>query len=342
MQPAISQHDDDELSQLQQSLHFYNHNTKHDTNDTTRTTRHERQQNSSIGYLKLSTATGYMRTLTARSTARTSATVVSRCSKIRIKTQKPLTGRLPPVIAAIARPPAAGIVGGALVVALLVEQLPAAAGVEAAAPADVALNFVSSRELVPVHGGERGVLREQGGRQERLRRHLRELLRLRHAEILLREGAEIGLLLPPALLLRFFFQQRTDAHATGLGPEMPSQCIGASESPTASPVVVVLEVTAADKLLLARVQPLVPLAVMLAGKGLSTHTTHKRPLICVSAQMRAQIVRAGEALRAEGALERRGMLLRALGVAVSGDGARGVGEVKDVVTVGHAGRRRAA
>jgi hypothetical protein len=270
--------------------------------------------------------------------------VVSRCSSKNGKRneEKAASKKILPPIIAVARPPTVGVVGRALVVALLVEQLPSATRVETATPADIALNLVSGGKLIPVHGGERGVLRKQSGRQERLWRHLWERLRLLHAEVLLWEGAGIWLLLPSTLLLRFFFKQWTDTHATSFGSEMTPQRIGTCEPPIASPVIVILEITAADKLLLARVQTLVSLAIVLTGKCLPAHTTHKGPLVCVSAQMRAQVVRAGKALRAECALECRRMLLRALRIAVSGDGARGIGKVKNVVAVRHAGRRRAA
>src|SRR5690606_2412241 len=107
----------------------------------------------------------------------------------------------------------------------------------------------------------------------------------------------------PLPLQRLLVQQRLDAYAPGLGPEVPPERVGAREPPPAPPLGARLEVALAHELLLARVQALVPLAVVLTRERLAAHRAHEGPLIRVCPQVRAQVVRAGEALGAERALE---------------------------------------
>jgi hypothetical protein len=59
------------------------------------------------------------------------------------------------------------------------------------------------------------------------------------------------LAIPFALLTRLLFEQGPDAHATCLRSKVASEGICTSKAPAAAPVVAVLEVTTAYKLLLA-------------------------------------------------------------------------------------------
>ena len=93
-----------------------------------------------------------------------------------------------------------------------------------------------------------------------------------------------ALLVPDALPLEHFLvEESLDADAPGLGAEMPAERIGAGKSSTTAPAPATLELAFANKLLLARVEPFVALAIVLSGKSLSTYRTNKRTLICMSA-----------------------------------------------------------
>lgn len=94
---------------------------------------------------------------------------------------------------------------------------------------------------------------------------------------------------------------------------MPAKSIRTGESPAATPLASNLEITLAYKLLLARVQTLVSLAIVLSGKSFAADGTHKRSLVSVCSQVRAQVIGASESLGAESALERGRMLLNPLG-----------------------------
>ena len=115
---------------------------------------------------------------------------------------------------------------------------------------------------------------------------------------------------------------------------MSAQSIRASKAPATTPCARVCEIAFANKLLLAGMQTLVALAIVLPSKSLSTHGANKRSLISMSAEMRAQIISAREALRTEIALESCGMFLDTGLVAIAGRALR-VSEVEDVVAVGN-------
>jgi hypothetical protein len=66
---------------------------------------------------------------------------------------------------------------------------------------------------------------------------------------------------------------------------MSSEGIGSSKSPSTSPIAAILQVTAADKLLLSRMQTFVSLSIVLASKCFATNATHEWALIRVGAQM---------------------------------------------------------
>lgn len=83
------------------------------------------------------------------------------------------------------------------------------------------------------------------------------------------------------------------------------------------------------------------LAVVLAGKGFPADGADKGPLVGVGAQVRAKVVGAREAFGAEVTLKRCWVLLDAL-VGAGSRGARGVGEFKDVITIGDRGGGGAA
>lgn len=72
---------------------------------------------------------------------------------------------------------------------------------------------------------------------------------------------------------------------------------------------VVLEVTAANKLLLARVETFMSFPVVLARKCLAANAAHEGTLIGMSAEMRSQVVGTCESLRAQSTLESRWVLL---------------------------------
>jgi hypothetical protein len=66
---------------------------------------------------------------------------------------------------------------------------------------------------------------------------------------------------------------------------MSSQGISTRESPPTTPVIIILQNTPADEFLLSRMETLVALAVVLAGKGFATDAANEWTLIGVSAQM---------------------------------------------------------
>jgi hypothetical protein len=124
---------------------------------------------------------------------------------------------------------------------------------------------------------------------------------------------------------------------------MAAKRVGSGKASAASPVVIVLQLPPTDKLLLARVETLVALAVVLTRKCLAAVAADKRSLVSVSPEMRAKVVGACEALGAEAALECGRVLLSTLGgasggvVRVVGGWAIGICEVEDVVPVGNGG-----
>lgn len=113
---------------------------------------------------------------------------------------------------------------------------------------------------------------------------------------------------------------------------MPAQGIGARKASAATPLSSRSEFASAHELFLATVQSFVPFAVMLARKRFPTHRAHERTLVSVCAEMGAQIVCPGKALRAQVALEGRRMLLHPV-TSRGADGGRTtrIGEVKDVI-----------
>lgn len=121
---------------------------------------------------------------------------------------------------------------------------------------------------------------------------------------------------------------------------MTAQGVGARKPAAAAPLAAGLELALADKLLLARVQALVSLAVVLSGKGLAADGADKGALVGVGSQVGAQVVGARESLGAQGALKGGGVLLHALGAAL-GALVLGIGQAQrnDIV---RDGRRRLA
>lgn len=80
---------------------------------------------------------------------------------------------------------------------------------------------------------------------------------------------------------------------------------------------------------------LMALPVMLSCKCLAAHSANKGPLVGVGAKVRAQVVGAGKALGAEGALESCGVLLHALGSSRGVLAALALHESKSNHVVGH-------
>lgn len=66
---------------------------------------------------------------------------------------------------------------------------------------------------------------------------------------------------------------------------MTAKGVSTSESPATAPLTADLEVTLANKLLLARMQTLVSFTIMLARKGLATYRTDKWSLISMCSEM---------------------------------------------------------
>ena len=96
---------------------------------------------------------------------------------------------------------------------------------------------------------------------------------------------------------------------------MAAEGVGASKAPATTPLSALFQLALADKLLLTGMQALVPFPIVLPCEGFTAYGTHEGPLIRVSSKMRSQIVRTGESLGAEGALESGRVLLDALWVA---------------------------
>jgi hypothetical protein len=94
-------------------------------------------------------------------------------------------------------------------------------------------------------------------------------------------------------------------------PEVSAKNIDACETTTTTPVAAIFEATTADKLLFTRVQSLVALAIVLPSKSFTTVAADKWTLVSVGAKMAAEVVCTCESLRAEAALERSRMILRA-------------------------------
>lgn len=113
---------------------------------------------------------------------------------------------------------------------------------------------------------------------------------------------------------------------------MATERVGAGKAPAAAPYRAGLEVAFADELLFPGVQALVPLAVVLAGKGLAADGADERSFVGVRAEVGSEVVGAREPLRAEVALESGRVLLYALAVVV-GRGSLGICEVEDVVSL---------
>jgi hypothetical protein len=86
-----------------------------------------------------------------------------------------------------------------------------------------------------------------------------------------------------ALLQGLFFHERLDAEAAGFAAKVPAQGVGARKTTTAAPLVTVLELTTADKLLLTTVESFMSLTVVLACESFATVTTDERTFIRVSA-----------------------------------------------------------
>lgn len=188
------------------------------------------------------------------------------------------------------------------IVTLLVKVLAATRSVKGAAATDVALDFlrITRRKLIPLQPCKSRILRKQSSRQEGrcchpLRERLIAWLRWHHAKVLSRHLVEhaiaithgLTLTIPATLFLRFFLEEGSNTHTASFRPEMPAKSIRTSEAPATTPIVAILEVAAADKLLLSRVQTLVTLSVVLTGERLTANTTYKWTLICMRAQMRS-------------------------------------------------------
>ena len=76
---------------------------------------------------------------------------------------------------------------------------------------------------------------------------------------------------------------------------------------------VVLEITAANKLLFAGVQTFVSFPVVLASKGLAANAAYKGTFIGMGAKMRPQVVGTCESLRTQSTLKSSWVLLGTLG-----------------------------
>lgn len=119
----------------------------------------------------------------------------------------------------------------------------------------------------------------------------------------------------PLPLNVLFIKQRLDTDAACLRAEMAAESVGASEAPATAPLSALLQLALADKLLLTRMQALVPFPIVLPREGFAAYGTYERSLVRVCSKMRPQVVRTGEPLGAEGALESSRVLLDALWVA---------------------------
>jgi hypothetical protein len=66
---------------------------------------------------------------------------------------------------------------------------------------------------------------------------------------------------------------------------MPTKGIGTGKASTAAPIVAIFERASADKLLLARMQALMALAIMLSSKCLAAYTADERTLVSMGTEM---------------------------------------------------------
>ncbi len=79
---------------------------------------------------------------------------------------------------------------------------------------------------------------------------------------------------------------------------MTSQRVGAREPSPAAPMPAGPEIALAHKLLFATMQALVSLSIVLPGERLTADRADKGTLVGMSPQMGAEVVSAGESLRA--------------------------------------------
>lgn len=210
------------------------------------------------------------------------------------------------------------------------------------------------RKLVPLDTCKRGVLGQESCRQELLRclhaarlskrvkarlarYHVAKVLRVHRCKHAIAIVHLLVLPIPFALFACLLLQQGPNAYTASFRSEVAAQSVSAGKAPPTTPAAAILEIAATHKLFLARVQPLVSLAVVLTGKGFAANTADKGTLVRVRAQMRPEVVCSSKALRTQRALKRGGVLLRALRIrAVGRCGPRGVGQIQDVVAIGHA------
>lgn len=113
---------------------------------------------------------------------------------------------------------------------------------------------------------------------------------------------------------------------------MPSQRIRTRESASATPRSAGAKFTLADEFLLPRVQSLVPFPVMLAGKRFSADGANKGSLVCMRAEMAAEVICTSKSFWAKCALECSRVFLDTF-VCAGGGGTRRVGEFENVITV---------
>lgn len=112
---------------------------------------------------------------------------------------------------------------------------------------------------------------------------------------------------------------------------MSTQGIGTGKAAATTPLTTSREVSPTDKLLFSRMEPLMPLAVMLSREGFPAHGTNKRSFICMSPEVGSQVVRPCKALWAEMALERCRMFLDPFRVTRRGTGSLWVSKVEDII-----------
>jgi hypothetical protein len=224
----------------------------------------------------------------------------------------------------IARPSRLG-----MTVVTVIFILSSTAAVKAVAAADVAIEILGcvARQCVPDVTESRILLEQCIGKSIRAHLHAWIITSLYNVSIsivarlwlledwlswkaLAWEWLQTSLLVLVILALKsLFLQQGLDAYASSFAAEMTAEGIGTRKATATAPVITVLELATANKLLLARVESLVTLAVMLAGEGFATMIANERTLVCMGPKMRAQIVSASETLRTETALESGRMLL---------------------------------
>ncbi len=76
-------------------------------------------------------------------------------------------------------------------------------------------------------------------------------------------------------------------------------------------------------------------AVVLSRKSFAADGTDERSLVCVRSKVRTEVIGAGKSLGAQGTLEGGRMFLDSLVVTTSCRRTAGIGEFKDVVTIGN-------